>query len=92
MEKLTVQRTYEGTIKVKRRYDVYNEIEVKERDYQMLTCWPFLKERQKEQVLQYIRQISNGNFPFRDTSEFPPFKPKKHLKNLLTLWDMTSWM
>ena len=92
MTDMSVHRTYEGTIKVTRRYDFYTEVELKERDYQMIICWRFLKERQKEQVLQYIRQITDGKFPFRDTSEFPPFKPKKYLKTLLSMGDMISWM
>ncbi len=87
-----VEHTYDGTVKVRRNYDFYTTVEIKERDYQFVLCWHFLDEKQKEQVLQYIRQISDNKFPFRDTSQYPPFKPKKYLKTLLSMADLFHWM
>ena len=84
----TVRHTDNGTVRVNRCYKLNTSVEIKERDYQFILCWHFLKEKQKEQVLQYIREISDGNFPFRDTSQYPPFKPKKYLKTLLSMADL----
>lgn len=37
-----VEHTYDGTVKVRRHYDFYTTVEIKERDYQFVLCWHFL--------------------------------------------------